>query len=334
MGKSVFILILLCLTFFVPSSCVHVPRPLNAMGELMQSADPSIQNNLRRHLEVLTVDIGSRSILEPEKLAAAGGYIEDEFRAMGLKIGRQEYHANGQRTVNIIAHAGSFDPSLPAVLLGAHYDTVPGTPGADDNASAVAVLLDTARKTFSESPGGMENILFVAFSTEEPPSFGTGRMGSRVFVGALDDLGYTIKGAIILEMVGYFDQRRHTQLIPAEIDLPEAGDTGDFLAIVADGPSSELAEWTQAGYRRSESRLRTVLMKFPDPRGQVAQLIRLSDHASFWDAGIPAVMITDTSFLRNPNYHRSTDKMEVLSIPAMANLVIGLTAVLENAESR
>jgi Zn-dependent M28 family amino/carboxypeptidase len=278
---------------------------------------------------VLTREIGSRSIFEEEKLGAAAKYIEDEFKAMDIAVRRQEYQVSGRSAVNIIAYGKNFDPLQPAILLGAHYDTVPGTPGADDNASAVAVLLETARKVIKDSPGRLSNILFVAFSTEEPPSFGTHQMGSRVFTGALGDLGYTIEGALILEMVGYYDHRPGSQGIPPGVDLPGVGDAGDFVAIVADGQSAALAEWTLNRYRSSDSLLEAVLMVFPEPQGQVATLMRLSDHSSFWDARIPAVMVTDTAFLRNPNYHRRTDRMSTLSIPAMENVVRGMAAALK-----
>ena len=309
-------------------SCAHTPPPLVVDGQPLSSVDALIHGNLTRHLKVLTKDIGSRSIYEAEKLGAAGKYIEAEFTDMGLTVRRQEYEVSGRGTANIIAHSVWFDPSRPAILLGAHYDTVPGTPGADDNGSAVAVLLETARLMSSRSSDRLENVVFVAFSTEEPPSFGTSHMGSRMFADSLDYLGYRIEGAVILEMVGYYDHRPRTQKVPPGVELPGVGDAGDFLAIIADGQSEGLAEKVLAGYRNSRSRLRALSMVFPDPQGPVAALIRLSDNASFWDVGIPAVMVTDTAFLRNPNYHSRSDKMSTLSIPAMENVVIGLAAAL------
>ena len=327
-GSPFKIFILLFLTLSVFSSCTHAPPPLVVDGNPLPSTDDLIHRNLTRHLTVLTNDIGSRSIYETEKLDAAGEYIEGEFADMGLDVQRQEYEVSGQNTANIIARSVWFDPSRPTLLLGAHYDTVPGTPGADDNASAVAVLLETARLMASRSSGRLENIIFVAFSTEELPSFGTSFMGSRVFADSLDYLEYRIQGAVILEMVGYYDHRPGTQLVPPGADLPGIGDTGDFLVIIADGQSEDLAKKVLAGYRQSDSRLKALSLVFPDPQGQVASLIRLSDHASFWDAGIPAIMVTDTAFLRNPNYHQWSDKMSTLSIPAMENVVIGLASAM------
>ena len=309
-------------------SCSHAPPALIVEGELLISTDPHLHDNLTRHLTVLTKDIGSRSIYEIEKLRAAGEYVEGEFTDMGLTVGRHEYEASGRSTANIIARSVWFDPSKPAILLGAHYDTVPGTPGADDNASAVAVLLETARQMMSRSSDRLENIIFVAFSTEEPPSFGTPYMGSRMFADSLGYLGYQVEGAIILEMVGYYDHRPGTQMVPTGVDLSGIGDAGDFLAIVADGQSEGLAEKVLAGYRESGSRLKALSIVFPEPKGEFASLIRLSDHASFWDAGIPAVMITDTAFLRNRNYHQRSDRMSTLSIPAMENVVVGLVSAM------
>jgi Zn-dependent M28 family amino/carboxypeptidase len=309
-------------------SCTHAPPPFAIGGKPLMPGNDLIHRNLTRHLTVLTKEIGSRSIYEIEKLGAAGDYIETQFRGIGLTVCRQEYEASGRSTANIIAYSVKFDPSKPAILLGAHYDTVKGTPGADDNASAVAVLLETARSMTILSPDGVENILFVAFSTEEPPSFGTHQMGSRVFADSLKHSGYQLMGAVVLEMVGYYDHRPGTQVVPTGADLPGVGETGDFLAIVADGQSEELAGKILTGCRESESRLRAISMVFPEPAGEIASLIRLSDHASFWDAGIPAVMVTDTAFLRNPNYHKRSDKMSTLSIPAMENVVIGLASAM------
>jgi Zn-dependent M28 family amino/carboxypeptidase len=327
-GKQYFFQLVTGLVLMGLLSCTHTPPALLVEGEILTPADDLVHENLTRHLTVLTKDIGSRSIYEIEKLRAAEEYIQGEFTDMGLTVRRQEYEASGRSTANIIARSVWFNTSRPAIVLGAHYDTVPGTPGADDNASAVAVLLETARSMVSRSPDRLENIIFAAFSTEEPPSFGTHQMGSRMFADSLGCLGYQVEGAVILEMVGYYDHRPGTQMIPTGVDLSGIGDAGDFLAIVADGQSKELAEKVLAGYRKSESRLKALSMVFPEPEGEIASLIRLSDHASFWDAGIPAVMVTDTAFLRNRNYHQRSDRMSTLSIPAMENVVIGLASAM------
>jgi Zn-dependent M28 family amino/carboxypeptidase len=290
--------------------------------------DRAVADNLARHLDTLAIQIGSRSIYQSEKLKIAEGYVHDEFMNMGLKVVRQEYEAFGAVTANLIAHGESFDPGSPALVVGAHYDTVPGTPGADDNASGVAVLLEAARRTMKEHPDRLKNTLFVAFSTEEPPAFGTPFMGSRVFADGLAGLGYQVEGALVLEMVGYFDHRPGTQHVPPGIELDGIPDAGNFLAMAADGQSAKLAERVMAGYNASGARVPALPLIFPKPDWRVSQLIRLSDNASFWDAGIPALMITDTSFLRNPNYHKRSDTPDKLSVPAMEQVVVGLVGAI------
>jgi hypothetical protein len=281
-----------------------------------------VAGQLQRHVETLAGFIGSRSIYQPDKLLAAQNYIEQEFASMGLEVRLQEYEAYGESTANIIAHSRSFDPSSPALILGAHFDTVQNTPGADDNASGVAVLLESARLLMDYYPDRLENILFVAFSTEELPAFGTQNMGSSLFAKGLDDLGYIAESALILEMLGYFDNQPGSQEIPCDIQgMPN---TGNFVALVADGMSAGLANRIVAGYNASSSQVPVVPMVFPNPDQCVLQFMRMSDNRSFWDVGIPALMITDTSFLRNPNYHQSTDTLATLSISAMAHFALGL----------
>jgi hypothetical protein len=283
--------------------------------------------DLQGHLETLAGLIGSRSIYQPDKLLEAQNYIEQEFASMGLEVRLQEYEVEGESTANVIAHSPSFDPSSPALILGAHFDTahaIPDIPGADDNASGVAVLLESARLLINHYPDRLENILFVAFSTEELPAFGTQNMGSSVFVRGLDELGYLVESALILEMVGYFDSRPGTQEIPPYIEIEGIPDTGNFLALVADGMSAGLADRILVGYNDSSSQVPALSLVFAEPNQSELQLIRQSDNISFWDVGIPALVITDTAFLRNPNYHENTDTLDTLSIPSMEDLTQGL----------
>ena len=140
----------------------------------------SIQKHLIDHVRVLAADIGSRSIHEPLNLKRAQDYIHKTFTGAGLEVRVQDYDAFGAPTANLVAYHPDTDLDSPLLLLGAHYDTVMGTPGADDNASAVAVMLETVRLLSFQTQDKPCNALFVAFSTEEPPSFNTRYMGSRV----------------------------------------------------------------------------------------------------------------------------------------------------------
>ena len=284
-------------------------------------------NNLKEHVEVLSSGIGSRSIQEPRSLARAQSYIHDRFSAYGMIVRVQDYEASGTPTANLIAFNPDTDLDSPLLLLGAHYDTVMGTPGADDNASAVAVMLEIARQLNAQKCGTPCNVLFVAFSTEEPPSFNTRYMGSRVFVNSLVKEKLVIQGALILEMVGYFSDKPDSQKIPLTVKWMGFPTTANFIAVVGNGRSRSLVKEVSAGIKGSNCGLPVENLTVPGS-GYLLPETRLSDNASFWDVRIPAVMITDTSFMRNPYYHTHRDRPETLDYEKMSQLVVGLTHFL------
>ena len=291
----------------------------------------TIVRNLEKHVRVLASDIGSRSIQEPMNLRRAQNYIQNCFKEAGLVVRQQHYDSFGEATANLIAHFPGIDLTAPLLLLGAHYDTVMGTPGADDNASSVAVMLEVTR-LLSDHLNDMAadnafNILFAAFSTEEPPSFNTEFMGSRIFVRSLPDAGLSIEGALVLEMVGYYSDKPGSQDIPLTLKMKGFPDTGNFIAVVGNWASKKLVKKVSAGISDSRCGLPVHDLAVPG-NGYLLPEIRLSDNASFWDAGIPAVMITDTSFFRNTNYHTHLDRPETLNYEKMSQLVLGLTHFL------
>jgi Zn-dependent M28 family amino/carboxypeptidase len=223
---------------------------------------------------------------------------------------------------NIIAQIPGCPAEKPYVVLGAHYDTVPGSPGADDNASGVAVLLETARRMASNpSPPALR---FVAFTLEEAPAFGTPLQGSRVFTRVAADNGDRILGAVVLEMVGYTALRQQYPTLLQWSDYPTKG---DFIGVVGNRRSRELVKAVIDGCRQTpQLPIESLCVPF---NGWILPDTRLSDHASFWDHGWPAVMVTDTSFFRNPNYHRPTDTLATLDFPFMAQLTRGLENTFE-----
>jgi len=293
-----------------------------------------ITQNLRNHVKILSHDIGIRSILEAEKLEAAALYIEGQFGSAGLQVVRQEYETHWAAAANIVARSPHWAGDKPVTVLGAHYDTVVISPGADDNASAVAVLIETARQILQESPEKSANLLFVAFSTEEPPCFGTDGMGSRVFVDRIKGSPVGIGGALVLEMVGYFSDEPGSQQVPEGLEFLGFPDVGNFITLVGNGRSEDLAEWAHLGFQASGSGLPSIKFVEPGHHPMLSSLIRLSDNASFWDAGIPALMVTDTAFLRNPNYHKDTDTADTLDYEAMKKLVNALAYTLVQETSR
>jgi Zn-dependent M28 family amino/carboxypeptidase len=206
-------------------------------------------------------------------------------------------------------------------VVGAHYDTVPGTPGADDNASGVAVLLELAGRLLQarlKAP-----VLFTAFTLEEPPAYLTGHQGSRIFVRSCQRKGDRVLGAIILEMVGYTAPRQHYPFLPRWPGYPSQG---NFIGIIGNWRSLHLGRAVLRGFRKNKSLpARSLFLPFD---GRILPETRLSDHASFWDAGVPALMVTDTAFFRNPNYHLPSDTMDTLDFTFMAELVKSLELAL------
>lgn len=279
-------------------------------------------NNLRRHVSVLASDIGSRSIQEPMNLRRAQDYIHDSFSGLGMTVRVQDYEAYGNPTANLVAFHPETGLDSPLMVLGAHFDTVMGTPGADDNASAVAVMLETCR-LLDDVTGEPPAVLFVAFSTEEPPSFNTSFMGSRVFVRSLERDGLKVKGALVLEMVGYYREEPGTQKIPLTVKWMGFPDTADFIAIVGNGRSRSLVKSLSEAIKGSNCGLPVQDLTIPGS-GYLLPESRLSDNVSFWDARIPAVMVTDTSFFRNPHYHTHRDRPETLDYEKMGQLVMAL----------
>ena len=287
--------------------------------------------NLESHVSFLCNDIGSRSIHEQRNLARAQSYIHEKFIDHGMEVRVQNYEAFGTPTANLVAFHPDTDLDSPLLLLGAHYDTVMGTPGADDNASAVAVMLEVTRLLSAQMRDKPCNVLFVAFSTEEPPSFNTRYMGSRVFVRSLDTEKLVIQGALILEMVGYFRDEPGTQKIPLTVKWMGFPNTANFIAVVGNGNSRSLVKDVSVGIRDSNCGLPVEDLTIPGS-GYLLPAARLSDNVSFWDARIPAVMITDTSFFRNPHYHTPRDRPETLDYEKMSQLVVGLTHFLREKE--
>ncbi len=277
--------------------------------------EADLRARLRHHVEVLSVEIGPRAPFLGDALDRAEAHVRASLEAAGLEVERQSYDFRGREVANLIARNAAARGSASCWLIGAHYDSVPASPGADDNASAVAVML-----AFAGIAAGLSiPLCCVAFTMEEPPAFMTGRQGSRVFLHALADARRRIRGAVVLEMVGYTAPHQHYPAVLRWAGYPERG---DFIGIVADWRSRRFARRVLAGFRGNPEL--PVESLFLPLRGWLLPATRLSDHASFWDAGIPAVMVTDTAFFRNPHYHRPSDTIDTLDFTFMARLVHSL----------
>lgn len=276
--------------------------------------DPGISQRLEKSVHVLSEEIGRRNYQFFDNLEKAADYIASSLRGMGYAVEEWPYDIDGQRFRNIVAKIKNND-SEHYILVGAHYDSC-FNPGADDNASGVAGVLELARLLKGESL--QANIMFVAFTNEEPPFFQTDGMGSRVFVRVLREKRIHIKAAIILEMIGFYSDRWFSQKY-----LPLLGpfypNRGNFIAQVGNFRSKGLVDLIHQEFKEKQYfPMRSIVAPDSVPG------INFSDHASFWDAGIQAVMITDTAYLRYPYYHSKNDTMEKLDFEIMGRVVRGL----------
>ncbi|MDJ0783626.1 MAG: M28 family peptidase [Desulfosarcinaceae bacterium] len=284
-----------------------------------------IRSNLQNHVTMLTRTIGERSVRVPGNIEKSAGYIQAQFEEYGLEVRRQTYAYAGNSYSNILAKMRLSENPTVHYVLGAHYDSVAGTVGADDNASAVAVLLETARALKQDTASGQSalEITYVAFALEEPPAYGTDYMGSRVFAASAEQARETIDGMICLEMVGYTCHEPGCQRYPFPLQFFGYPKTGNFIGIVGNVDSLPFSRGLRKSFLRNPN-LPVVSLTVPF-NGWVLPAVRLSDHASFWDKGYRAVMVTDSAFFRNPHYHLPSDTMETLDFDFMAELVISLT---------
>lgn len=291
----------------------------------MTSDANSVEANLRLHVDRLAGLIGPRYLQKPKTITATIGYIEGQWANMGYKSTRECFDALGDQATNLIVEVAGSKRADEIVVLGAHYDTVFSTPGADDNASAVAVLLEVGRLLSGVTLN--RTIRFVAFACEEPPYFNVDAMGSQHHARQSRLRGDKILGMLCLEMVGYYSTADNSQNVPPLIPkwlhrfFPSRG---DFLAAIGNLPSWKLCWRFRRGFKRGARSMPLFSICLPEKINE----IRLSDNSSFWEQGYPALMLTDTSFLRNPHYHRATDTPETLDYRRMSEVTQGVASAL------
>ena len=263
----------------------------------------------------------------PNKLEEAEALIADEFGAMGLETERQAFRFRSSTYNNVVGTLPGSQPDLPWLLVGAHFDTVANSPGADDNASGVAVLLEVARQLAQVKL--QRNVQFVGFNLEEPQDLvGTYRVGSRRFAERARQERRRYAGALVLEMVGYTDRRPDSQQVPPFV-FKQVPNAGTFLVAVGDGRSRRLLRSFERSTRLYVGDL-TLVTYGSRLRGWTLPLTRLSDNASFWDRRYPSLMITDTAFLRNPHYHMETDSADTLDYEFMAKVSRAVLAFISD----
>ena len=280
--------------------------------------DAKLPDRLVRHVLKISAEIGDRDIYYYEGLKKCAEYIKQELDSFGYPLEIQQYEIEGKQVENIIAvKRGSKFPEA-VVIVGAHYDSC-FNPGADDNASGVAGLLELAR-SLKDKDTEM-TVKFIAFTCEEPPFFKTENMGSRRYARKAKASGEDIRAVIALDAIGYYSNKLFSQRY-----LPLMGfffpAKGNFIAVLGDWRSRALALRIKDSFKRSTSFPVELLALDHVPCAD------FSDHWSFWKEGYPGVMLTDTAFLRHENYHKATDTWEKLDYAGMACVVEGLNAAI------
>ena len=311
------------LVFFFAMSCGQ--EQAKSVGGRRQVIDiEKTVERLQEHVQHLTVTIGERSVGLPENLEKTAVYIESFYQEIELPANRESYPYRDFNVANIVAQIDFSGNPKETYIVGAHYDSVWGTVGADDNASAIAVQLETARQLRSKL-GEKEldlSVQFVSFPLEEPPTYGTRHMGSKVYAKKAKREKEKIDGMICLEMVGYTCHQEGCQSYPFPLMFRGYPKIGNFIGIVGNLSSKGFTNSLYKAFKKNQD---LPVIKLTVPFGGWAMpSVRLSDHASFWDQGYKAVMITDTAFYRNPYYHQPSDTIDKLDFQFMAELVESL----------
>jgi hypothetical protein len=286
----------------------------------LTAAETALAGALKADVEALAVEIGRRNVWDPSGYAAAAAHIESALRGAGHAVSRLPFEAAGHRCENVEAVLAGVGAPDEVVVVGAHYDSVRDTVGANDNASGVAALLALARG-FAGRPSP-RTLRFVAFANEEPPWFQTANMGSLVYAHTCKARGDRITSMISLETIGFYCDDAGSQDYPVPFGLCYPS-TGNFVTFVGNLGSRSLVREAIAIFRETTA--------FPSQGGALPGWIPgigWSDHWSFWKAGYPALMITDTAPFRYPHYHRTSDTAEKLDYERMARVVIGVERVV------
>jgi Zn-dependent M28 family amino/carboxypeptidase len=275
------------------------------------------KNRLYKDVKFLTEIRPYRNYNNIESLQKVCSYIEKEFSCLELLTKKQNWIADGKEYTNVI---GVYNEGKPKrLVVGAHYDVYGNQPGADDNASAVAGLLETARLLNENKPDLDYSIELVAYCLEEPPYFGTEQMGSYIHAKSLSQDNADVIGMICFEMIGYFSDEPNSQSFPSPELAKIYPDKGNFIMTVGIEMYDDFNKRV-CMLMSENSKIDVYNISFPT-NDVYAGLAGLSDHRNYWKFGYKALMINDTSFIRNPNYHLTSDTIDTLDFNKMTEVV-------------
>jgi Zn-dependent M28 family amino/carboxypeptidase len=294
--------------------------PVDQMLERVKAIEPE---RLRRHLAELS--IVRNQLLNPRAIRRVMRYIADTFGRAGLAVRAEPFYwwlSGWRRQENLIATIpgpSAGNDREERLIIGAHYDSVPFSPGADDNASGVAVLLEVARACAGLARLPQRRIDFIAFGMEEEGYVGSSRHANR-----LARRGVSVAAMVSLECVGYTDRRPRSQRVPPGVPV-HVPDRGTFLGVIGNRPARPLTVMLARAIQLASPQLEAVTLVV-DNDGRALPATRLSDHVPFWDRGYPALLLTDTAFLRNPHYHQPHDLPGTLDFDFMADVARSVAA--------
>ena len=286
----------------------------------LSDAEAVLREELVVDVAKLAGEIGEKNIWHYENLTAAADYIRNSLTEAGYVVQLQDYQVEGKICYNLGAEiTGTKEPER-IVVVGAHYDSVYGSPGANDNISAVTATLALARRFTDKRPAC--TLRFVFFVNEEPPFYQTNQMGSMVYAKSCRAKGENITAMLCLETIGYYSEQPHSQKYPFPFNFIYPA-KGNFIGFVSNLSSRKILHRVVGSFRKKCS--------FPSQGGAIPQIvpgISWSDHSSFWQQGYPAIMVTDTAPFRYPYYHTPEDTPDKIDYERLARVVWGLGAVV------
>jgi len=283
------------------------------------------RERLATYVQVLAGDIGERNAFKPQALRRAEAFITDAWRAQGYEVTRHEYELQRARWANLeVTRLGTRRPQ-EVIVVGAHYDSVIGSPGANDNATGVAAMAEISRRLASAQPE--RTVRFVAFVNEEPPFFRTPGMGSRVYAKEARERGDDIRAMLSLETIGYYSEAKGSQQYPPFFSWFYP-DRGNFIGFIGNFASRALVQQAAAAFQSHSDFPLECATTFALVPG-----VDWSDHGSFWKYGYQAIMITDTALYRYPHYHTERDTPDKVNYDALARVTDGLAAVVTDLAS-
>ena len=321
-------LLLVAIIIVVLAIAILVPYLTRMPGQRSSSLAPltaeeiTIRDRLRDEVTTLASKIGERNIPQYASLQLARHYIARELTAIGYQVQEQTFTVNGSEVANIFVEVPGTSRAKEIVIFGGHYDSIVGTPGANDNGSGAAATLELARLAKNLKPS--RTLRFVFFVNEEPPYFQTDTMGSVVYARRCRERKEDVVAMFSLETMGYYSDEPNSQKYPSELAALYPH-TGNFIAFASNMASAKLLRHSVKVFRNS-----TTLPAEGGAAPESIPGVGWSDHWSFWKQGYPAVMVTDTAPFRYAHYHAATDTPDRLDYARLSRCVTGLYGVLSD----